>query len=458
MADPAAGSGSEAAWQAAVAAAAQGLDPDRLAGRTTDGIVVPVLARPADAAAAGPWRDTAPPFGIVQRVDHPDDAAANALALADCAGGATGLTLVGAGVPSARGFGVAADGPWPAVLAGVELGRTALRLELAPAAREAAVEALLALAGTLGTALDLDIGIDPVAETGGSVLQLAQAARARGLRGPVLRADGRRHHEAGASQAQELAAVLSSGVAALRALEPLGLDTARGALSFVLAAEADQLLTVAKFRALRRLWARVEDACGLPVRPLRLHAETSWRMLARQDPHTNILRTTLAAAAAILGGADSLTVLPFTSALGLPDAFARRLARNTPLVLLEEAHLGRVADPAAGAGSFEALTAALAGEAWRLFQWLEAAGGLGAALRSGSWQEAVAAMRDARRAAIASGQAILVGVTRFADPGASLPPVLMPHRDAAIADADGLPAWREAADAETRAAAVETIA
>lgn len=451
MADSPAVPAAEAAWRAAVAAATQGLDPERLASRTADGIAVPVLSRPAAAVAGSFWRDTNRSFGIVQRVDHPDPAAANELALADCTGGATGLALVGAGAPSARGFG-AAVGAWPAILAGVELGAIALRLELQPADRDAAVDTLLSLAGDQGyapDALDLDLGIDPVADLGPGGLPLLAAARERGLAGPFLRADGRRHHEAGASEAQELAAVLSTGVAALRALEPLGLETAQGALSVVLAAEADQLVTIAKVRALRRLWARVEEACGLPVRPLRVHAETSWRMLARQDPQTNILRTALAAIAAILGGADSLTVLPFTSPLGLPDAFARRLARNTPLVLLEEAHLGRVADPAAGAGSFEALTAALASEAWRLFQKLEAAGGLGAALRSGAWSREVGAMREARRAAVATGQAVLVGVTRFADPGAPLPPVLMPHRETASDDADGLPSWRDAADAET---------
>lgn len=238
--------------------------------------------------------------------------------------------------------------------------------------------------------------------------------------------------------------MLATGVAYLRGWEDLGLEAARDAISFTLVADADQFLTIAKFRALRRLWARVEQACGLEPKPIRLHAETAWRMLTRSDPHTNILRNTIAAASAILGGADSLTVLPHTSALGLPDAFARRIARNTSLVLLDEANLGRVADPSAGAGAFEALTAALCSEAWTLFQDLEREGGLGEALQSGGWQARIAAVRAARRAALASGEATIVGVTRFAPSDEDRPgnPALpsgseqMPPKT--------LPSWRDA--------------
>ena len=110
-------------------------------------------------------------------------------------------------------------------------------------------------------------------------------------------------------------------------------------------------------------------------KPIRLHAETAWRMTTRRDPWVNMLRTTVATFSAGLGGADSITVLPFTAALGLPDAFARRVARNTHLILIEEANLARVADPASGAGGFEALTDALCEKAWGLFQAIERDGG-----------------------------------------------------------------------------------
>ena len=152
--------------------------------------------------------------------------------------------------------------------------------------------------------------------------------------------------------------MLAIGVAYLRALEASGvaLEAARGMVYARLAADADQFLTMAKFRALRLLWARVEQACGLAPKPLFIAAETAWRMLTQRDPSVNMLRATMATFAAGLGGANAIGVLPHTLALGLPDAFARRVARNTQLVLLEESNLAKVSDPAAGAGGIEALT------------------------------------------------------------------------------------------------------
>src|SRR5690606_32657031 len=131
---------------------------------------------------------------------------------------------------------------------------------------------------------------------------------------------------------------------------------------------ADQLLTTAKFRALRKLWARVEVACGLAPEPLFVSAETAWRMMAQRDPYVNMLRATMATFSAAVGGADAITVLPFTARIGLPDRFARRVARNTQLVLAEESYLGKVTDPSAGAGAMEDLTNQLCEAAWTLFQ------------------------------------------------------------------------------------------
>src|SRR5262249_34888836 len=152
--------------------------------------------------------------------------------------------------------------------------------------------------------------------------------------------------------AQELAFAVASAVDYLRTLEASGvpLDAARRMIYFRLSADADQFLTIAKFRALRKLWARIEQACGLAPRPAHVAAETVWRMMTSRDPSVNMLRTPIAAAAAGLGGADTITALPHTAALGLPEAFARRVVRNTQLILLEESNLARVADPAAGSG------------------------------------------------------------------------------------------------------------
>jgi methylmalonyl-CoA mutase len=239
----------------------------------------------------------------------------------------------------------------------------------------------------------------------------------QGYRGPFVAADARVIHNAGGSEAQELGFALASALAYLRSLEGRGfaLDDARGMIYFRLAADADQLLTTAKFRALRKLWARVEEACGLEPRRAFIAAETAWRMMTRRDPFVNMLRATMAVVAAGLGGADAVAVVPHTAAIGLPDEFARRIARNTQLILLEESNLARVADPAAGSGALESLTRELSGAAWSRFQEIERAGGAAAALERGLIQEQVAAVRAEREKAIARRKDALTGTSEFPD-------------------------------------------
>ncbi len=427
----------EAAWRAAVAGVLKGADFDaRLVTRTADGIPLEPLYPAADAPAPAGGRA---PCAVVARLDAPEVSA-----LDELENGADGLCLVVAGAGTARGFGLDPAGLAEA-LDGVALDALPLRLEPAPFDDLGAVRALLDAAASRRidpSALDLDAGLDPLgalARTGEAPGPWASASRltaeavdllrGRGLAGPLLRADGRPHHEAGATEAQELAAVLASAVAYLRALDAAGTgpDAGRRALSFLLAADADALLTIAKLRALRRLWARVEDALGLTARPIRLHAETAWRMVARRDPPTNLLRATLACAGAVLGGADGVAVLPHTAALGLADPFARRLARNIALVLRDEAGLDRVADPAAGAGAFEALTEALCAEAWALFQGIEAEGGLGRALAGGAWQRRVSSARARRAGELREGRRAVVGTTAHRLAGEAPAAVLRPR-------------------------------
>jgi methylmalonyl-CoA mutase len=170
---------------------------------------------------------------------------------------------------------------------------------------------------------------------------------------------------------------------------------------------------MAQFRALRLLWARIEEASGLTPKPLFIAADTAWRMLTQRDPYVNMLRATMATFAAGLGGADSINVLPHTLALGLPDPFARRVARNTQLVLLEESNLAKVSDPAAGSGGIETLTQQLCETAWTLFQETEKAGGLFASLEQNLIQRKVAATRAAREANIARRKEVLTGASEF---------------------------------------------
>jgi methylmalonyl-CoA mutase len=306
----------------------------------------------------------------------------------------------------------------------------ALDLQIGPQSRMAAIHVaeLVNSSGLSPAACDIRFGLDPLGACAAwgsspyawSEIVPAVTSAARGLVGigfksPVVAADGRVVHDAGGSEAQELAFALAAGVAYLRAIEQSGvpLDAARGMIYARLSADADQFLTLAKFRAMRLLWARVEQACGLPPKPLFIAADTSWRMLTQRDPFVNMLRATMATFSGGLGGANAITVLPHTLALGLPDAFARRVARNTQLVLLAESNLAKVSDPAAGSGGIEALTRELCDAAWVLFQETEKTGGLFAALEQNVIQRKVAATRAAREVNIAKRRDVLTGASEF---------------------------------------------
>ncbi|CAH1663131.1 methylmalonyl-CoA mutase subunit beta [Chelatococcus asaccharovorans] len=457
-------------WRALVDKVLKGADFERvLVGRTADGIAIdPLYAKVSGAPRA--LRTAPGRWTIAQPVDHPDGAEANRLALADLTGGADALTLVLRGARAARGFGLPVTAISDA-LDNVHLDLIRLRVEPPPFAGQAvftALGAVIAGRGLDAASLAIDWGIDPIgdmAATGTApkpwpdlateAAALAISVRAAGFTSAVLRADGRVHHEAGATEAQELAAVLACGVAYLRALEVAGvpLDEARRAISFTLVADADEFLTVAKLRALRRLWAAVERASGLAPAPIQLAAETAWRMTTRHDPFVNMLRNTMAVFSAAVGGADVITVLPHTAPLGLADAFARRMARNTQIILAEESNIWRVADPAAGAGGFEALTAALCDTAWGLFQRIEAEGGLAAMLASGAWQAEVATAREARAKAIARRKQPLTGTTAFPNldeaPVAVLMPAVQPEEETgADIPAAAFPAMKAARVAE----------
>ncbi|MBI3704934.1 MAG: methylmalonyl-CoA mutase, partial [Rhizobiales bacterium] len=290
----------------------------------------------------------------------------------------------------------------------------------------------------------------PWSELKRSFAYMVRDLASQGFGGPFAVADGRIVHNAGGSEAQELSFAIASAVEYLRALaaNEVTLDAARKLIYFRLAADADEFLTIAKFRALRKLWARIEDACGLAPKPAYVAAETAWRMMTQRDPDVNMLRMTIAVTAAGLGGADSIVALPHTAPLGLPDAFARRVARNTHLILLEESNLAKVADPAAGSGAIEDLTAKLCASAWTQFQDIEQAGGVWSALERGLIQKNVAAVRAERQKAIARRKDALTGTSDFPNlqekPAAVLDvaKVVMPKAEAATVTVEPLPRIR----------------
>ena len=421
-------------WRRLVETALKGAPFDKkLVSRTYDGLrIEPLYPRKASAPVVA-GRD-AVPWQVVQRVDHPDAKAANKQALDDLENGATGLSLVFAGSVGAYGYGL--DGTKETIATALDDiyldAGIALELDLSAQHKDAGqnLATLLKERGVAPDKTQIRFGYDPLgakALSGTSPLPSPQIAKlfagtvadlsARGFAGPFAVADGRNVHAAGGSEAQELAFVIANAVEYLRLFTQAGtpLEGARGLVWFRLAVDADEFLTIAKFRALRKLWARIEEAIGLAPKPVFISAETAWRMMSTRDPYVNMLRTTIAVTAAGLGGANAISALPFTIAHGLPDPFARRVARNMQLLLLEESNLYRVSDPAAGAGGIEVLTAEIAKTAWTLFQEIETVGGAATAIERGLIQKKVTGTRAERLKAVAQRKNALTGVSDYPD-------------------------------------------
>jgi methylmalonyl-CoA mutase len=419
-------------WRKLVDGVLKGAPFEKLIGKTSDGLKIEPIYPRAQGAAPIAGRAPAAPWQIMQRIDHPDAALANAQALHDLENGTTGLTLVFAGANGAYGFGLEPSAEAvEKVLDGVFIDAgISIELQVGPQSRMAAIHVAeyVKRRGLDPAACNIRFGLDPIGacavwgsspyawpEIVPAVTSAIKGLAGMGFKGPFAVADGRVIHDAGGSEVQELAFVLATGVAYLRALEGAGVDleAARSMVYARLSADADQFLTMAKFRALRVLWARIEQASGLAPKPLFIATDTAWRMLTQRDPYVNMLRATMATFSAGLGGANAVTVLPHTLALGLPDPFARRVARNTQLVLLEESNLAKVSDPAAGSGGIETLTRQLCEAAWGLFQETEKAGGIFAGLEQNLIQRKVAATRALREQNIARRKEVLTGATEF---------------------------------------------
>ncbi|MFZ4607504.1 MAG: methylmalonyl-CoA mutase subunit beta [Caulobacter sp.] len=410
---------------------------DALVKHTADGLSIQPLYT-AD-SAPDVVRDLSPrdadrPWDLRMRVAHPDPRQAAAEGLKDLEGGAASLLLAidptgkaGVAVGSAEDLAKALDG---------------VMLDLAPVALDAGYLGPRAAdwLGTLAKAAPnapLAFHMDPLttfAQTGASpgpieshiisaATVAARLAATYGKAGLFL-ATGRAAHESGGSNTEELAVMTAAALAYAKALVRAGLpiDEAFRRITLGVSLDGEYFTGIAKVRAARALWSRVTQACGVNV-PARVEVRSSNRMLARADAWTNLLRLTSAGFAAAVGGADVVVLGAFTDAIGLPTAFARRQARNTQLVLMEESHLGRVADPAGGAWYLDTLTDQIAQAAWTGFQAIEAAGGIIAALQSGVIAEAVNAAREAQSKAYADKSRKILGVTVFPNADDKVPEV-----------------------------------
>lgn len=457
---------SRQAWRELVAGvlAKSGIrhDPDEpeaaLSHLGYDGVAIAPLYTGEDLAASTgrPEQPGQPPYvrgaqpgpgwDVRARHDDPDPVAANRAVLADLAGGASSLWLrLGPdGIPADR---------LATVLAGVYLDLVPVVLDAGADSLDVARE-FLRLTGEPAEVRG-SLGVDPIgaAARAGGPADLGQLAEAwqlcEGYPHLVpITVDGTIYHDAGGSDSDELAIGAAVGLAYLRAAESAGreLAAAFADIEFRYAVTADQFGSIAKLRAARRIWDRIGELSGLEHRRgQRQHAVTSAAMLTRRDPWVNLLRTTVGCFAAALGGAEAITVAPFDAALGLPDDFGRRLARNIQAILHDEAGLARVADPAGGSYYVEALTDQLAGAAWARFTELERQGGAQAVLESGWLADRLAASWQARRHNLAHRADPLTGVSEF--PLLAEEPVLRPARPRKAAG-NGLPVHRYAEEFE----------
>ncbi len=413
------------AWRAAVEKALKGASADSLIRLTDEGLPVQPLYVAGDhPIAPQPGRGQIPehqPWDICVpvRAANPDDA--NAQALDALQGGASALRLH---LDPTGQNGIAA-------LSADDLGRVlrGVHLDIAPIMIDAGAYSahVLQLWSTVATAgaRPLTLLADPLGDLaqrghsdGPVMAQIIQlATMGQGLAqagGRVLCADGTWVHNGGGHAVHELAVICASAVTYVRALIRAGLpaQTALAAVSLRLSTDQRYFESIAKLRALRRLWANICAAFDADV-PAHVLADGSTRMLCVSDIHNNLLRLTAATFAAACGGADSIALPPYSAPLGADSPAIRRATRNIQLVAMLESHLGAVADPAAGSWFMEDLTDQLARAAWAQFQAFEAMGGLLAVLKAGTLAEMLTTARHDLKTAMSDKRLSLLGVTDF---------------------------------------------
>jgi len=441
-------------WKAVVEKALNGAPFEKkLFSKTYENIDVRPLYTGADwkgnpgLPGMAPYTRGARSSGSVQGWDirqlhaHPDPVVGNKAILEDLERGVTSLLIrfdkaarMGEGADSANagvdGSMVYSVEDLEALLKGVELSLAPVALEggAAFAATAKLLKDAWSRSGCKTDEVEGAFGADPLgvlAEEGAlpqglekAMGQMAALAKETSETYPnvkAVRVNIEPYYSAGASDAQDLACALATGVAYLRAMTDGGMsvDQATGQIVFSIPTGTDFFLSIAKLRASRKLWGRVAEACGASGQEMTLHAMTAERVMSKRDPWVNMLRTTVTGFAGGIGGADSVTVLPFDAALGLPDGLARRIARNTQVILQEESNVAKVIDPSGGSWYQEDLTDKLAGEAWAFFQAIEKTGGMAKVLQNGWLAEQIEMVHVVRMNNIARRKDPLTGINEF---------------------------------------------
>ncbi len=355
-----------------------------------------------------------------------------------------------------------------AVLAGVDLAKVPVEIEPGAAFMPAAMALVKAWedAGVKPADAKGDFGADPagtLAATGAlpysadaALDMLAKLADCTAKTFPGVRAiaiNTCAYHNAGASEVHDLGIAMATAVTYLKAMTDAGMsiDDACKQIAFVTSVDCQEYKQIAKLRAARKLWAIVAKQCGASDEAcaMVLRAKAAERMMTRFDPWVNMLRTTVSTFSSAVGGADSVTCLPFDHTIGLPDEMGRRISRNTQIMLMEESNLYRVIDPAGGTWAMETLTNQLTEKAWAFLQEIEGKGGIFAALESGFIQDTIAATMSEVDKGIAKRKIPVTGVSEFPNVTEELPvrpaPDLAAAKSKAIAQAEA--GTKAAADA-----------
>ncbi|MEM7662025.1 MAG: methylmalonyl-CoA mutase family protein [Pseudomonadota bacterium] len=438
----------EAAWIQAVNKALKGAGPEKLERQTADGLTVKPLYREADWPSAtdplgqpgnlpylrGPdaVRDSYLPWDIRQTFAHPDATKTNSEILHDLESGVSSVELI-VDPTGNLGCAVTSLADLETALKGFDGSISTLALEYAGPEAGYGLQAVQLLArwasnqekadhqkiafnisplGALARLGTLEESLDSAFKRTAALLDKLKSDLPQA---DLLRVDSRPIHEAGGSDALELGGLIAQGIDTLRRLDASGQNTSDIAskILFSLSIGPNYGLQIAKLRAARRLWARCLEALGLEPHAMKLQAVSSRRMLTQRDPWVNLLRNTAACFAAGAGGADIVTLNPFTDALGIAEELGRRTARNTQIIAQEESQIGRVADPAGGAWFIESHANELAEAAWVEFQRIESEGGFGASLLADGLQGRIAETRKQMAKDIARRKKPITGVSEF---------------------------------------------